>query len=152
MKAINDILKNRDAIINEAENVLSDLFDTTSLIEQRTRLEARIVEISGKAKELIGKNSRVTQNQNEYQEKYSKLSHEYHKLKKELDETKAAITDKETRKIRADEFLAVLKKSEVITDSFSPELFIGLVEKMTVISKDEIKIEFRNGSTITTKC
>lgn len=152
MKAINDTLKNRDAIINEAENVLSDLFDTTSLIEQRTRLEARIVEISGKAKELIGKNSRVTQNQNEYQEKYSKLSHEYHKLKKELDETKAAITDKETRKIRADEFLAVLKKSEVITDSFSPELFIGLVEKMTVISKDEIKIEFRNGSTITTKC
>ena len=42
-------------------------------------------------------------------------------------------------------------KSEVITDSFSPELFIGLVESMTVISKDEIGIEFRNGSKISIK-
>ena len=146
MNAINDILKDRNAIINEAENALLDLFDTTSLIEQRTRLEARIGEISGKAKELIGKNSRVAQNQNEYQKEYSLLSAEYHMLKKKLDETEAAITDKETRKIRADEFLVVLKKSEVITDSFSPELFIGLVERITVLSKDEIRVEFRNGS------
>lgn len=152
MKAINDILKDKETIINETETVLSSLFDTTSLAERRTGLEARIVEISDKAKELIEKNSRIAQDQKEYQEEYSKLSDEYHKLKKELDEIETAITDKETRKIKADEFLAVLKKSEVITDSFSPELFIGLVEKMTVLSKDEIRVEFRNGGRFITKC
>lgn len=152
MNAINDILKDKDAIISKTENVLSDLFDTSSLVERRTDLETRIVEISDKAKKLMGKNSRVAQDQKEYQEEYSKLSDEYHKLKKELDKIEAAITDKETRKIRAYEFIAVLKKSKVITDSFSPELFIGLVERMTVLTKDEIRVEFRNGSTIVAKC
>ena len=152
MNAINDILKDKEVIINETETVLVSLFDTSSLVERRNNIEARIVEISNKAKELIGKNSRITQDQKEYQKEYSKLSDEYHKLKKELDETEAIIADKETRKIRADEFLDVLKKSEVITGSFTPEFFIGLVEKMTVLSKDEIRVEFRNGNTITTKC
>lgn len=152
MNAINDILKDKETIINETEAILSDIFDTSSLIMQRTSLEARIVEISDKAKELTGKNSRVAQDQNEYQEEYSKLSDEYHKLKKDLDETKAAITDKETHRTRAKEFIATLRKSDTITDEFSQELFIGLVEKMTILSKDEIRVEFRNDSTITAKC
>ena len=152
MKAINDILKDRNAIINETESVLTDLFDTSLLLEKRTVLEVRINEVSDKAKELIGRNSRIVQNQDEYQEEYSRLSDEYHKLKEELDAVDAAITDKEPRKTRAKEFIAILRKSDMIINEFSSELFIGLVERMTVLSKDEIRVEFRNGNRFITKC
>ena len=148
MKAINDILKDRKVIINETESVLTYLFDTSSLLEKKAGLEARINEVSEKAKELIGRNSRIAQNQDEYQEEYSRLSDEYHKLKEKLDAVEAVITDKETRQTRAKEFIAILRKSDMITDSFSPELFIGLVERMTVVSKDEIRVEFRNGTVV----
>ena len=148
MKAINDILKDRKAIINETESILSDLFDTSPLLERKAGLEARINEVSEKAKELIGRNSRIAQNQDEYQEEYSRLSDQYHKLQEELDAVEAVITDKETRRTRAKEFIAILRKSDVITDSFSSELFIGLVERMTVVSKDEMRVEFRNGTTV----
>ena len=105
-------------------------------------------EVSEKAKELIGRNSRIAQNQDEYQEEYSRLSDEYHKLKEKLDAVEAVITDKETRRTRAKEFIAILRKTDTITDSFSPELFIGLVERMTVVSQDEIRVEFRNGTAV----
>ena len=146
MKAINDILKGRESIINETESVLSSIFDTSSLLDRKATLEARINEVSDKAKELIDRNSRTVQNQDEYQEEYSRLSEEYHKLKEKLDAVDAAITDKETRRTRAKEFIAILSKSDTIIDEFSQELFIGLVERMTVVSKDEISVEFRNGN------
>ena len=101
IKAINDILKDRKAIINETESVLSDLFDTSPLLEREAGLETRINEVSEKAKDLIGRNSRIAQNQDEYQEEYSRLSDEYHKLKEKLDAVEAVITDKETRRTRA---------------------------------------------------
>lgn len=145
MKAINDILKDRKVIINETESVLTDLFGTSLLLEKKAGLETRINEVSDKAKALIGRNSRIAQNQDAYQEEYSRLSDEYHKLKEKLDAVEAIITDKETRRTRAKEFIAILRKSDMITDSFSPELFIGLVERMIVVSKDEIRVEFRNG-------
>lgn len=146
MKAINDIQKDRKAIINETESVLTDLFDTSPLLEKRAGLEAKINEVSDKAKELIDRNSRTVQNQDEYQKEYSRLSDEYHKLKEKLDAVDAAITDKETRRTRAKEFIAILRKFDTITDSFPSELFLGLIERMTVISKDEIRVEFRNGT------
>ena len=148
MNAINDILKDRKVIINETESVLTDLFDTSSLLEKKAGLETRINEVSDKAKALIGRNSRIAQNQDEYQEEYSRLSDEYHKLKEKLDAAEAVITDKETRRTRAKEFIAILRKTDTIMDSFSPELFIGLMERMTVISKDEIRVEFRNGTAV----
>ena len=103
IKAIKDILQGWNVIINEMKPVLSDIFNTSLLLKNNAGLEARINKFSDKTKSLIGINSKAAQNQNEY-----------HKL----NTVDATITDKETRWTRAKEFIAILGKSDTITDSF----------------------------------
>lgn len=83
-------------------------------------------------------------NQADYEERYNKLSTKYSSSFLELKNIQNEIKDKNIRKIKIKQFLNALKSQEELLTEFSPNLFLSLVDRIEVYSKDEIKVVFKN--------
>lgn len=148
VKAINMLIKDKDRIINEIETVLLPVFDTGELTDKHESLERKLKQITETAGKLVEKNSRTAIDQAAYQEEFSKLTSEYERLKSQADKLASTIEDKNARRLKAELFIRNLKTSELL-DEFSEELFCTLVDHMTVYSKTQFGVTFRDGEELT---
>ena len=92
-------------------------------------------------------NARVAQDQTEYNKYYTGLTERYDKAKARLEEVKGVISDKEMRQATIEAFLDELKRLDGISE-FQPALWYGLADYMTVYSKDDVRVRFKDGTEI----
>jgi ABC-type phosphate transport system auxiliary subunit len=96
---------------------------------------------------LIEQNAREPMDQEEYNARYSSLDERYRQQTERYDQLE---TEKQRRlRLRDDlkQFIDTLKYSDIVTD-FSPDAWYALAECITVNAKDDIRVTFRNGTTI----
>ena len=98
--------------------------------------------------ECIDQNARVAQNQAEYEQQYNELVEKYDSIKVKVDELTTIIADKKARKAELELFMKNLKKQDKAVAEFDEGLWISMVECMTVYAKDDIGVEFKNGSCV----
>ena len=150
MSAVNKLLPEKERIINAFDTIKSTVFDTNELDAEKTALEQEMVVISEMMQQSIYENARVALDQTEYQKRYDGLTERFGKAKARLEEVTAAISDKTTRQATIEDFLKELQSLDGMVKEFDPILWVSLVDFVTVHSKDDMRVTFKDGTEIQT--
>ena len=148
VRALNFAITEKDELIENAHIMMEMVCDTTELTAKEHQLLVELDEIMDEIQNLIHKNSQVALNQEEYQRMYSELEYSYDVKKEErdyiLDELKEVLKKKE----RFKEFIAIMECMDSVVDDFDEGMWISLVDFMTVYSKDDVRVTFKDGTEI----
>lgn len=148
VSAVNKLLPEKGRIIKAFDTIKSTVFDTSDLDAEKTALEQEMVVVSEMMQQSIYENARVALDQTEYQKRYDGLTERFGKAKVRLEEVTAAISDKATRQATIEDFLKELQTLDGIITEFDPMPWVSLVDFITVYSKDDVLITFKDGTEI----
>lgn len=147
IRAANQLIENKADILNSITLLKERLTDTEALEEERDKLSTDLNLLADKVQHLIAENARVAQNQDDYDQKYSELVSRYEAAKKQYDKTCDDIQYRKARSRQMDSFIKELQEQELIKE-FDARLWGSLVDFITVYSKDDIRVTFKDGTEI----
>lgn len=139
VKAVNEVVKNKKGIIEEAKTILEKLNNTDELKIELLKKETKLQEISIKVDNLLKGNANKKQDQEKFNQQYNELEVEHIKIKTEAELLEREIEDKIARKIKLECVIKAYRHSKIITE-FSEDLWNGLLDKCLVYVDH---IEFR---------
>ena len=128
--------------------IKNEVFDTAELERERKIIEYELENVAEQVQECIDQNARVAQNQAEYEQRYNELLGKYNSIKAQVDELTTIIADKKARKAELELFMKNLKKQDKAVTEFDEGLWISMVDYVTVNSKEDIRVTFKNGSSV----
>ncbi|NJP41129.1 hypothetical protein HCH52_08700 [Oscillospiraceae bacterium HV4-5-C5C] len=115
---------------------------------EKAELEQEMVVVSKMMQQSIYENAHVALDQTEYQKHYDGLTERFGKAKARLEKVAAAISDKTTRQATIENFLKELQTLDGIITEFDPMLWVSLVDFITVNSKDDVRVTFKDSTEI----
>lgn len=124
------------------------MLNTSELEQERDELVGEITVVAGLIKDGIHQNARVAQDQAEYSRAYEELTARYDRAKARLDEVTEAITDKASRCKSIEYYLDLLTKRDGILTDFDPVYWHGMIDHVTVYSREDIRFTFKDGTEI----
>lgn len=148
ISAVNKLIESKTQILADFELIKNEVFDTAELERERKSLECELEIIAEQVQECINQNARVAQNQAEYEQRYNDLVGKYDRIKSQADRVITVIADKQAKKAELELFMKNLKTQDKAVAEFDEGLWISMVECMTVYAKDDIRVEFKNGSCV----
>ena len=148
VSAVNKLLPEKYQLIRAFDDIKLTVFDTGSLETEKAELEQKLVVVSEMMQQSIYENARVALDQTEYQKRYDGLTERFGKAKTRLEEVTAAISDKATRQATIKDFLKELQAMDGMVTEFDPMLWVSLVDFVTVYSKDDVRVTFKDGTEI----
>ena len=148
VSAVNKLLPEKGRIIKAFDTIKSTVFDTSDLDAEKTALEQEMVVVSEMMQQSIYENAHVALDQTEYQKRYDSLTERFGKAKARFEEVTTAISDKATRQATIEDFLKELQVLNGMVTKFDPMLWVSLVDFITVHSKSDVRITFKDGTEI----
>ena len=103
--------------------------------------------VSDLIEKCIYENAHVALDQTEYQKRYDSLTTRFNTAKARLEEIEAAIADKKSRRAAIEAFLDTLAQADLM-EKFDPALWCGLVDHVTIYTKDDVRFTFKDGQEI----
>lgn len=147
VQAVNQLIGNKEEILNNIVVLKQRLTDIGSLEKERDALELDLNMLADKVQQLIAENARVVQNQDDYDRNYNELVSRYEAAKTQYDKTCEAIQYRKARSRQMDSFIKGLRNQDLIKE-FDARLWGSLVDFITVYSKDDIRVTFKDGTEI----
>ena len=147
VKAVNQLIEKKEEILDSITLLKEKLTDTEALEKVRDSLSTDLNLLAEKMQQLIAENARVAQNQNDYNREYNAMVSRYDAAKKQYDKACADIRYRKARSRQLDSFIGELQNQELITE-FDTRLWGSLVDFITVYSKDDIRVTFKDGTEI----
>ena len=144
---VNQLISQKESIIAALEASLETAFDTTALEVELTEVQGEIMVVSDRIQSCIYENAHVALDQEEYQKRYGALSDRFDKAKARFEEIEEAIGSKQSRRAAIETFLNNLRDANIV-DNFEVSLWCGLLDFVTVYSRDNVVFTFRNGTEI----
>jgi site-specific DNA recombinase len=148
VSAANKVLSNRKSVIETFRTIKDTTFDTSALEKEQDNLTLEINLVAGQIQDGIYKNAHVAQDQAEYEKSYEALTARYEKAKARLDEVTAAIHDKRSRCQSIGYYLDLLEQQDEPIQKYEARLWHGMVDHVTVFSKDDIRFTMKDGTEI----
>ena len=145
--AANKLIGKKAAIISPLRASLDIAFDTSALEAETEKLQEELMVASDLIQKCIYENAHVALDQREYQKRYDSLTARFDIAKARLEEIETAIADKKSRRAAIESFLGTLAQADLM-GKFDPVLWCGLVDHVTVYSKDDVLFTFKNGQEI----
>lgn len=147
VSAANQLIRNKDEILAGIKELKNTLTDTSTLEKERDTLGTDMNLLADKIQHLISENAHVAQNQDEYEKKYNELVRRYEKSQAEYDKLCEKIQFQSARNKQMDDLIKDLREQETIKE-FDINLWCSLVDFITVYSKDDIRVTFKDGTEI----
>ena len=145
IKAYNMVMSDRERLINDTNEVIELLTDTTKLDETIASLNNEIEIINELVRQLVNQNTRVLQSQEEYHKKYNDLVERYNKTKEKLDEALDERTYKLGQSTKLKAFIKELESAELLLNEWNDEVWMLMIEKAIVHKDKSITFHFYNG-------
>ena len=117
---------------------MARLGDTTALEKERRSLDEQLGIDAKSENDLIARNARVVQDQKEYNERYDALVSRYEETEHKRDTVMEQIGQIMIRRRKIERFIESVKVLPELITEFDESLWAGLVDSMTVYSKDRI--------------
>ena len=146
--AANKALADKDAVIATFRLIKDTVFDTSALEQEKAELTDELNIVAGLIQDGIYQNAHVAQNQADYNKEYETLTARYEKAKSRLDEVEADIHDKNSRRKSIEHYLSLLEERKDAVTEYDVRLWHGMVEFVTVYSKDDILFTMKDGTEI----
>ena len=147
MKAVNQLVQMKKEIIQNHQEMMEVIFDTSTLKTEQERLEIKLNEIAIIVNQCINENAKLVQNQDEYEEKYTQLVNRFNTTQNELDKVKEEILENESRKDGILDFINQLQEQELLTE-FDEQVWRSMVKDMTVFEGNRVEFQFLDGGVI----
>ena len=147
VSAVNQLITQKDAIITVLTASLDTAFDLTALKAEQAELESEMTVVSDLIQKCIYENAHVALDQAEYQKRYDGLTARFDAAKARYESLDETIRSKQSRRATIETFLETLAKADLV-DKFDTALWCGLVDFVTVHSKDDVRFTFKNGQEI----
>lgn len=144
IKAFNNLIKNKESIIKDCEEVILSLIDTKAIDDEILKLEEDCEVIVELMKSLIYENSRRPVDQDEYNKKYNFYTDRYETIKDNLTKAKEKKHDLMVRKDKIDVFINQLKLNDNFLSEFNEKLWYAVVDKAIVDTDGTIHFKFKN--------
>ena len=148
LSALGKLLADKNEIIAAFEQAKDVAFNLSALTTERNELQNELLVVSELMQQSMYENAHEVLDQAEYKRHYGGLTERFDKAKAQLDEVTGVISDKQTRQATIEAFLDELKRLDGIVE-FQPALWYGLADYMTVYSKDDLRVRFKDGTEIT---
>ena len=147
VSAVNQLITQKDAIIAALTVSLDTAFDLTDLKAEQAELESEMAVVSDLIEKCIYENAHVALDQVEYQKRYDGLTARFDAAKARYEALDETIRSKQSRCATIEAFLETLAQADLV-DKFETSLWCGLVDFVTVYSKDDVRFTFENGQEI----
>ncbi len=145
--AVNILLTEKDALIEDFEEIKDSVFDISELKQWQRELQSEINVVADMIENCIKENAHIAQNQDEYQKRYDELARRFDDVESKLKKVDEAIASKQAHREMVEQFLSELAKQDIVTE-FTEDLWYSMVDFVTVYSKDDIRVTFQNGTEI----
>jgi DNA invertase Pin-like site-specific DNA recombinase len=147
IKAANQLVDHKVEILSNFKAIKVTLFSTEQLEREQLELEQEVNVVAGLMQDCINENARVALDQAEYEKRYNGLVERFDKAKARYDKASRLIVEKQARRGEIEIFLAELEKLDLMT-AFDEDVWMSLVDFLTVQSKDELIFTFKDGTEI----
>lgn len=138
-------------MVENAETILEFLSDTTELEGQIDESAVRMNALVEQTESIVAENAHVAIDQEIYNKRYNSLVEQYEAEKKTYDRLETEIADRKARHQQLESFITTIKEIAQIQTEFDTGLWSALVDFITVKSKDDVTVTFRDGMEIQTK-
>ena len=144
-------LKALDSMLTEKEEVICNLnmlrrkTELTDLIAEQEKVRDEIARLDEDLRKMIADNASVAQSQDEYDRNYAALYGQYEQKLVRADEIAAEIKEQEVLGLKIDGFIEEFSNLEAGNSEFDENLWAGIVDYLTVYTKDKVVIKFVGG-------
>ena len=142
---VNKLYADREFYITELTAIKDRLGDTTALEKERRILDEQLGIDAKAVNDLIARNARVAQDQKEYNERYDALVSRYEETEHKRDAVIGQIDQIMIRRRKIERFIESVKDLPELITELDESLWAGLVDSMTVHSKDRIVFQLTCG-------
>lgn len=151
VKAINQMIGNRQEIAEAYREVIAALDDTTAQNDEAARLKAEGEALYERASRMVRENASTALDQDEYNRQYNALLTQHEEVKAKLDKVKKVIADKAGKRRALEAFQRRIMEADNMLE-FDEALFAGTVEAVTVNKAEKrqkmILFRFKDGTEI----
>ncbi len=147
VRTANMVITEKDEICSTYEQIMAPLLSTSELEKEQAELETEINVTAELIEECIKENAHVALDQADYQKRYDALVARFEKAKDRLTEISDLIVDRLARRHQIEMYLQELRERELITE-FHDADWLSMVDHITVYSKNDIRVKFKDGTEI----
>lgn len=148
IKAVNKLLKGKNDLLENIRLVQEQICGTADLEAESQRLMRELQVLSDMVQNCINENARIAQDQTDYQKRYDELVSRYDATKAKYDTAEQGIKKRRAKAERLDAFVTAIKEQGTVVTEFDEGLWGTLVDFMTVYSKEDISVTFKDGTEI----
>ena len=148
VRAFNQLITDREFIIEEGEALIALLTDTSALERELASLVAELQITQSLQEQAIHQNATQALDQQEYQLRFEALSERYEKARIRKDQIDRQIQQRSAKRNMLAEFIDLLRTGEVLV-KFDPDLWTATVDTVVVCRDQSCRFRFKNGSEIT---
>ena len=145
----NQVMREKQRIIEDVNEVIKLLSDTSELDAKVIDLQNKMEVISGLVDKMIKENTRTAQDQVEFARKYEELSAQYESEKNALDKALEKRAYMQAQEIKMKAYLEEIKKADNYLPEWSNDVWMLMVEKAIVNKDKTITFKFTSGTEVT---
>lgn len=143
VSSFNELFSEKAELMNEYEQIISELSDTSSIERKLRALETEQGMI---ADQLQGSMSEsISIDQSDYNQRYDSLFKRYEAITSEIEALSSELTESRSRSELLREFMAEVSSRDGILAEFDESLWYSTVDKVTVTPEKELIFRYRNG-------
>ncbi|MCM1345322.1 MAG: recombinase family protein [Muribaculaceae bacterium] len=148
VKAFNRIFSDRAELLANVEVIIGVVSDTSELEAGAKETMDEMAVLVNMTQDIISRNARVAQSQEEYQERYNSLLEKYAAKKAEHDALQTKIEERRAKAEVLRQYAGCLARQQDTLAEFDEGLWCGLVDFITVYSREDVRVTFKDGSEI----
>ena len=149
LKAYNEFIRSRDAVVKDCELLRKALCDTESLQLEAETAQEEMAFTAGLMREHIKKNASVEQDQSMYAAETERIEQRYNAALERRDRLLEQIEAGKRKSRALAAFIATLKKQPLVQEEWNERLWITILDTATVMADGRIVFRFKDGSEIT---
>lgn len=142
LKALNQLVTNKEPALEVMTGILSKVKDTASLEEEIKKADDDLEEAEILFQDYIAKNAITEADLNDG--KYAVLENKYSKAQEKADTLRGELTSRR-RAAAIERFIEKVSGFEETFQEFTEELWLGIADKITVRDKGSYTVRFKNG-------
>ena len=145
VEALNDIVDERDLVLERCRSLYESFLDTTALDDEITEHVRECEILAELSRRLVEENTRQEMDQDEFMRKYGSFAAKYDALMEKVDELKALRAERLQKAEAVSAFMFEIHEQERFIEDFSEKLWLTTIETVTVYHDGRMVFRFKNG-------
>lgn len=149
LAAFNQLMHNRDELIEDCRLAQNVLCDTTAIDTELAELFREIEVVTELSRKAIYENARSAVDQKEWTERNNAYLERHHKASKQVDELEAIKRERLGKGKIIEGFIKDIESRPLAIAEFDEKLWLAVIDQVTVNQDGAMTFRFKNGSEVT---